>query len=181
MLPQLIWCQVFLRGVLPAILLVMAFDRQAAFSGAEVLLVMLFLAVLLRRAMSPFLNEIILLERNPMRASGRNTLTVRNRGIMLHGPAGGSLIVLALVTWLVALLLVCALAGTFLCFQGLMFDNWKTGLGLLIIGWPLALWLTATYFTVVRFLSYLDVRIRQEGWEVELRMRAEASRLAGSL
>ena len=31
---------------------------------------------------------------------------------------------------------------------------------------------------VVRFLSYLDLRIRHEGWEVELLMRAEALRLA---
>jgi hypothetical protein len=29
---------------------------------------------------------------------------------------------------------------------------------------------------VVRFLSYLDTRIRNEGWEVELLLRAEASR-----
>jgi hypothetical protein len=42
---------------------------------------------------------------------------------------------------------------------------------------PLAMWIVAGYFCVVRFLSYLDLRIRREGWEVELRMRAEAARL----
>jgi hypothetical protein len=31
----------------------------------------------------------------------------------------------------------------------------------------------------VRFLSYLDLRIRHEGWEVELLMRAEGLRLVG--
>jgi hypothetical protein len=36
----------------------------------------------------------------------------------------------------------------------------------------------AAYFSVVRFLSYLDLRIRHEGWEVELLMRAEALRMA---
>jgi len=179
MLPLWAWYQLCLRGVLPAILLVMVIDRQAAFTGTEVLLVLLFLAVLLRRAVAPFLNEIILLERNPMRSTLPNAITVRSRGIMLHGPAGGSLVVLALVTCLAALLLVCGLFGTFLCLQGVIFNNWETGVGLRIVGWPVALWLTATYCTVVRFLSYLDVRIRQEGWEVELRMRAEAHRLAG--
>jgi hypothetical protein len=34
---------------------------------------------------------------------------------------------------------------------------------------------------VVRYLNYLDTRIRQEGWEVELRMRAEAQRLAARI
>ncbi len=42
---------------------------------------------------------------------------------------------------------------------------------------PLALWLVVGYFTVVRFLAYLDLRIRREGWEVELMMRAEQTRL----
>ena len=41
----------------------------------------------------------------------------------------------------------------------------------------LAIWIVVGYFSVVRFLSYLDLRIRREGWEVELRMRAEGARL----
>ena len=46
---------------------------------------------------------------------------------------------------------------------------------------PIAVWLVVGFFTVVRFLSYLDLRIRREGWEVELSPRAEAARLAGGL
>ena len=42
--------------------------------------------------------------------------------------------------------------------------------------YPAALWMVAAYFTVVRFLGYLDLRIRREGWEVELLMRAELDR-----
>jgi hypothetical protein len=45
----------------------------------------------------------------------------------------------------------------------------------------LAVWTTVGFFTVVRFLSYLDLRIRREGWEVELKMRAEAARLQSEL
>jgi hypothetical protein len=41
----------------------------------------------------------------------------------------------------------------------------------------LSLWIVVCYFTIVRFLTYLDLRIRREGWEVELRMRAERARL----
>ena len=52
---------------------------------------------------------------------------------------------------------------------------------MLHLGFPAALWLIAGYMAVVRFLNYLDLRIRHEGWEVELRLRAEAVRLASKL
>ena len=42
--------------------------------------------------------------------------------------------------------------------------------------YPVAIWLVVAYFAVVRFLAYLDLRIRSEGWEVELLMRAELDR-----
>ena len=38
------------------------------------------------------------------------------------------------------------------------------------------LWLVLGGFAVVRYLSYLDLRIRREGWEVELLVRAEEAR-----
>ncbi len=44
-----------------------------------------------------------------------------------------------------------------------------------------ALWLTAGLGAVVRFLSYVDIRIRQEGWAVELRMRAEGLRVSQAI
>src|SRR5690606_11955454 len=43
--------------------------------------------------------------------------------------------------------------------------------------YPFAMWLVVGWMAVVRFLAYLDLRIRREGWEVELLMRAEAARL----
>ena len=35
----------------------------------------------------------------------------------------------------------------------------------------LGIWIAIAFFGVARFLSYIDQRIRQEGWEVELRLR----------
>ena len=61
--------------------------------------------------------------------------------------------------------------------SGVVFQQWFPGPLLIQIGVPLAMWFVAAYLTVVRFLNYLDLRIRDEGWEVELRMRAEAVRL----
>ena len=42
----------------------------------------------------------------------------------------------------------------------------------------LPLWIAAAYFAVVRFLTYIDQRIRLEGWEVELRLRAAGEAIA---
>ena len=37
--------------------------------------------------------------------------------------------------------------------------------------------MVGVFYSVFRFLAYLDSRIRLEGWEVELRIRAEAERI----
>jgi hypothetical protein len=42
----------------------------------------------------------------------------------------------------------------------------------------LGIWLAITFFGVVRFLSYIDQRIRLEGWEVKLRLQALGRALA---
>jgi hypothetical protein len=47
--------------------------------------------------------------------------------------------------------------------------------------YPACLWLVVMFLAVVRFLSYLDLRIKHEGWEVELLMKAEALRLAARM
>jgi len=169
------------RGVLPAWLLVWAADRQDTYSLAELLLILVTLAALVRRASAPFLNEILLLEKNPWRASGPATMTARKRSAVLHSSNPASLIHLAIVSAAVALLLTLVAFGTLLCVKGVFLDDWSIGPGMFLVGAPLALWMTAGYMVVVRFLAYLDLRIRQEGWEVELRMRAEGTRLMEQL
>jgi len=44
--------------------------------------------------------------------------------------------------------------------------------------WLVALWLSVGFLCVARFLFYIDTRIRQEGWGVELRMRSESRRIS---
>lgn len=181
MLPRLIWFHLLLRGVLPAICLVVVIDRYETFSGSETLLILLFTAVMLRRATAPFLNEIILLERNPIWSNNPNVMTIRRRSLMLHGPASGFVISLAVIVGLYSLAIAGGLAGILFMLQGVLLNDLELHRAMPLIGWPLAMWGTAMFLVVVRFLSYLDLRIRHEGWEVELRMRAEGNRLAESL
>jgi len=41
----------------------------------------------------------------------------------------------------------------------------------------IAIWLVAAYLATVRFLAYLDLRTRHEGWELDLLLRRAGQRL----
>jgi hypothetical protein len=158
-LPQLILFQLIVRGVMLVMCVTMVFPF----------------------AVWPYLSEIILLERNPLVRSKRNKITTIRRSSALHGSSFGDLF----GRWLALATLAAVLAG--LLFAGLWAAKfWMTGSAEIsrltnLLFFEFSLWTTACYLTVVRFLGYLDQRIRREGWEVELKMRAEAARMAGQL
>lgn len=125
----------------------------------------------------PYLSEIILLERNPWRKrspTGTSTITRssnmhgRNRGELFNRWFGSLLLglLLTFVFWRSVWFLVRILSG-----------DMESNTPQFTIWFNVALWLVIGYFAIVRFLSYLDLRIRTEGWEVELLLRAEAARL----
>jgi len=177
--PRIFWCQILVRGVGPAWLLLLAVDRGSEFDPTlEVFLpVLLILYSIALRAFRPYLNEIVLLERNPLVSRDKTQITVGRRSHMLHGPASGDLFTRWFASAWIGALLAAGTYGTFLFVSGVLSNDWGQGPGMLLGALPAAIWLTAMYLTVFRFLSYLDLRIRQEGWEVELRIRAEAARM----
>jgi len=142
----------------------------------QVLLRMVFLA-------RPYLSEVILLDRNPMRPTAANANTTLTRSRMLHRGEGGDLF----AHWLGAislggLLLVSICLSIYSVRSMLLAEwSWEVNRPMFVFYYPIALWLVIGYFTVVRFLCYLDLRIRREGWEVELAMRAEQARLTRQL
>ena len=177
--PQLAWCQIMMRGVAPACLLILALDRRGEFNvlvEAFLLSVLAIYAALIR-SVRPFINEIILLERNPLRARAPGEMTIGRRSSRLHSPSSGDLLLRWLGYSMIAGLLVLAVFGAFLFASGVLLNRWTLGAIMIQFCLPLAMWMVAGYSAVVRFLSYLDLRIRHEGWEVELRLRAEAARL----
>ena len=125
----------------------------------------------------PHLNEVILLERNPLIARSQRVLTIRRRSAVLHGANLGDLLVRWIGAALIGISLVLACYGTFLFVSGVFLNDWSQSRWMVQIFLPVSIWIVTGYLTVFRFLSYLDLRIRQEGWEVELRLRAEAARL----
>lgn len=190
--PHLFLCQGLLRGVLVAFGLYLLTDRYEASGWIEgfCMVVLLFWSTGMR-AFRPYINEIILLEKNPLRARSENTITIGKRSGHLHGPYSGDL----LIRWFGAAAVVVLLFGlaliTAIVVQGVLISDWPFYINAepLEFVWSLdwfkfqvvyagCLWLVVAFMSVVRFLSYLDLRIRHEGWEVELFMRAEALRLA---
>lgn len=177
------WCQLLVRAILPAMLVLLLVDRYGDFNPMVELLLLgaiaLYAAFL--RAIRPFINEIVLLERNPLVSRNPSAITIGKRSKDLHGPSGGDLFARWLATALIGVLLTVCVFGSFLFCSGVFLNDWMPGPLMLRYLYPLAMWVVACYLAVVRFLSYLDLRIRHEGWEVELRLRAEAVRQAVKL
>jgi hypothetical protein len=123
----------------------------------------------------PFLSEVILLERNPLFGRPGQITTLR-RNTILHRDSSGEFLLRAIGAAALAPMLVLALdaTGEFLLENVLGYHmRWFAQ----AILFQAVLWIVAIYFTAARFLSYLDQRIRIEGWEVELLLRAERDRL----
>ena len=153
-LPQLIWYQVVLRPLLFCVTL-----------------------SLVPLAVWPYINEVILLERNPFGARQNNSMTTQRRIGALHSGFFGDLLVRAMAAVVVAAMLVITLWLSLKLTVDLLVRLDDQYDYVFHFFYPLALWAVAGFFCVVRFLGYLDLRIRREGWEVELLMRAEGARL----
>jgi hypothetical protein len=193
--PQLFLCQLLLRGILPAWLLYLTVDRYESGPVEFFFVPMICLWSAAMRAFRPYINEIVLLERNPLMSRNPQQITIARRSSHLHNPSSADLFVrwilsaaIGLVLTLLALLTTMIALGILIGHWWIAFDPSDSEPVMFQITWydlqiayPMCLWLVVAWFSVVRFLSYLDLRIRHEGWEVELLMRAEALRMAARL
>jgi hypothetical protein len=131
------------------------------------------------RMLQPYLPEVLVLEQCPIRKrAGKISLFRRNR--FLHAGSSGELIVRHILISLVIACLWFSLLQGFYWARSLLFGNFDFDRVFYWVLLPASFWLTAVMAFVVRFLGYLDLRIRQEGWEVELLARAEAIRMNDS-
>lgn len=116
-----------------------------------------------------FMNEVLLLERGKWRrAWGRCTDLSSDRGGELFGQwmvqmAFGAVFVMAF--WF-------ATGQVLSVFEGELTWGYSE-LDFVFNAWIfVGVWIAVAFFAIVRFLTYIDQRIRLEGWEVELRLRA---------
>jgi hypothetical protein len=146
-----------------------------AYTSVAVMAILLLIALLVR-CFRPYVTEVILLERTPVKSDGKR-IDFSKRTNALHADASSELFGRSLVTGIWSGLLACCLFSGFLTADLLLSLRGDSQFPFGCLYWNIALWLVAGFTSVVRFLSYIDLRIRQEGWAVELRVRAEVSRI----
>ncbi len=133
---------------------------------------------------SPYLNEVILLERNPLRAKSRGMKSTSLRSRELHRDEASDLIVNGFIHFVLGLILFGTIWITLAMFRSLFLGDWELVTGssvdrpMYTTYYHLLLWAIVGFTTVLRFLSYLNLRVRREGWDVELQVRAERARLS---
>ncbi|MBN2024174.1 MAG: hypothetical protein JW809_15430 [Pirellulales bacterium] len=125
-----------------------------------------------------YLNEVVLLERNPFARRSREGPTTGRRCRSLHAGMGGELFARWIGSVLVGGVLMASIWMSLVTAHGVFSTGWEIDPVLFSTFYvELALWIVVGFLGVARFLGYLDLRIRREGWEVELLLRAEAARL----
>lgn len=173
-LSPLLWCVLILRAIVVSWALIYLARNATDYTGVYLLLLLVAAYAVGLRAIRPYILEIILLERNPLRVRRDGEMTVAQRSRALHAPNAGDLLGRWLGTAGIAAALVGSLVGTAWFFSGMVLLDWNWGPAMLHVVIPGVLWMVAGFCAIVRFLSYLDLRIRCEGWEVALLCRAAA-------
>ncbi len=169
---RFLYCQGIRRGIVPAMILASFIPSSFSYSGQEGWLTLIAVIVLVQRLARPYLSEIVLLERNPITSKSSQVATISRRSRSLHASGAGDLTARFLISMLIGLALLASLLGTSHFLLGTLFFDWDRGIFYVRCLLPLQLWLLAGFMAVIRFLGYLDLRIRNEGWEVELLIRA---------
>lgn len=136
------------------------------------------IVLLLVRGNRPYMLEIILLER-PGRDPTKG-MTLSQRSKMLHTATGGNVLGRSMFGMLVGAVFSLCLYGAITFFSISLFTESGTiESSVFTARWlfPISCWLAVCYTSVVRFMNYIDTRILTEGWEAELKVRAEAYKL----
>jgi len=150
---------------------------QALLRGLSILFVLPFPFFLVALA---FVDPVILLERGPIRGIWRRSIAIlaRSRGRILAALALEMVIVP--LGWVLAVFALDQLASLWAgrpVMAVLDPENADQGLGRALFTWrgQLAWWGVMTLVTVFRFVTYIDTRIRDEGWDIELKLRNPAT------
>ncbi len=174
----LCWLHGIIGQIGPVMLLSLVLGQADDVGAVVVFLVIAVLLGILIRGLRPFVSEIITLEQTPWKQQPNDSkLGFSSRSHMLHSSAAadhlGGLFMRGWFAGLMALSMYSAGHWTSKNLGlGLELPDWMVA-----VLWPLALWTTAVFFAVVRFLAYINARINQEGWDVEIKVRAEAQKL----
>ncbi|MCU0719230.1 MAG: hypothetical protein MUC83_05975 [Pirellula sp.] len=139
-------------------------------------------SVFVTRAARPFAPEILVLERtNLLRKKSSNASpSYGQRNKWLHSMQFSDNFGAHLLLSFIAMWGVACLSVSLVLLAGVISKSWTWNEWVDLLGLPIACWIIAIWMTIVRFLLYMNTRIQTEGWEVELKFKAESERLAGA-
>ena len=168
-----------MRLGLVGLILELLIDRQVAFDFAIEFWFFVIAAglALFNRATSPFAPEVLGLELCPLRTQPGGSISYRTRSRALHRHTASQNLPRFFAAVFFGCLMFCMLIGAQLFIVGAFTGGWSWNAWFDHCGLQISLWCVGMFLAVFRFLSYLDNRIRLEGWEIELRLKAEAARL----
>ena len=178
----ILWILGILRGAIPALLVTAYMALTPELHRSFMVIVWLTIAgiiLLLFRGINPFAPEILALEQTKLSSDPNrpNAMTYSKRTQWLRkAQADANGIGVTTILLSAAATLMLCLCAAFLL--GVLVGTWKWGWWMDLIIYPTSLWMTALWTTVLRFLVYVNTRIRAEGWDLELKLRAEAQRLS---
>jgi len=174
-LPYFLFSQGLLRlAIFPILvaLITLPEDREGAYMMAYFGLPAIVFVGLIVRAMRPYLPEVIFLEQTPLQKKG-DLPSLSERSKNLHMLASGSISVQFILLAVLAPLLLFALHSVFVMLDSMLSIRSNSEYSLQPFYIVASGWFVAGFFAVVRFLMYIDVRIRQEGWAVQLKFMTE--------
>jgi hypothetical protein len=184
----ILWIMAFLRGTIPLIAVIffiefVSYDRSFATGIGTFWICLILLIVFLVRGFRPFTPEILLLEKCPWYVRRKSQKDVASKSTITHAQRaarihlnGGELLFAAMMVGVVASFFLGLLIVTSVILVGSVAGFWTWGWWMDLFFYPVSLWLIAFWGTIVRFLLYMNTRIRGEGWELELKLKAEARR-----
>ncbi len=135
------------------------------------------------RMFRPFAPELLVLEQCPLRkiTGPREQRSYWKRSQLLHSTLYNDTLGAHFFLSFVAALTTLAFCFGAIFVLGVLAGIWSWGMWMDLFVYPACLWTVGAWMAINRFLLYMNSRIRTEGWEVELRFKAEAERLREAL
>lgn len=176
------WLHLVNRMVLPVIgvvvlLLISTEDEINGFLAIALMSLLIFIGLIVR-SRTPYLSEILLLEEAPRKSNSSKVQSYSSRSSNLLGAPGADFFVKFSLAAMFGVVFSLTLYESFCLLDSVLGLQSIASSNLNFIYWQISLWITAAIIAVNRFLSYIDLRIRTEGWAVRLRLMAEERRMA---
>lgn len=175
------WLHLMNRLVIPiliatSLMLTTEEEGLVALLGGFIVPVMVFVALIVR-GRTPYLNEILLLEEAPRKSDAANVQSYSKRSSNLLSAPGADFFVKFFLAAIIGTAMTLGIYESLCLLDGILGLQSIAAKNMNFIYWQISIWLAAGLVAVNRFLSYIDLRIRTEGWAVRLRLMAEEKRL----